>query len=322
MLLLAALFAAFIPSRTAEPLKGRVLFLGDSITYGGQYVEYVETGLRIANPQADFEIINAGLPSETVSGLSEPGHAGGQFPRPNLHERLDRALVKTRPNVIIACYGMNDGIYYPFGEERFRKFQDGIRRLHEKAVKAGARIIHLTPPVFDPVPIKARTLPAGRAEYPQPFEGYNDVLDRYSEWLLAQRAQGWEVVDLHTPINRFLAERRQSDPAFRLAGDGVHPNDLGHWLMARPLLVHLGAPAEFGGMDDAKLMLARHPKGPELLKLIQQRQRVLKDAWLTDIGHQRPGMNKGLPLADAQKKAADLTPQIRALLELVPAVRQ
>ena len=41
-----------------------------------------------------FKVINCGLPSETVSGLSEPDHAGGKFPRPDLHERLGRVLAK------------------------------------------------------------------------------------------------------------------------------------------------------------------------------------------------------------------------------------
>ena len=61
----------------------RVVFLGDSITYAGQYVEYIETFVRTANPHLQCEFLDLGLPSETVSGLSEPGHAGGQFPRPN-----------------------------------------------------------------------------------------------------------------------------------------------------------------------------------------------------------------------------------------------
>ncbi len=124
-----------------------------------------------------------------MSGLSEPGHAGGQFPRPDLHERLDRVLQATKPDLIVACYGMNDGIYYPFGEDRFAKFREGMRDLREKAADVGARVLHVTPPVFDPQPIKERTLPAGLDEYRQPYEGYDDVLDRYSAWLLDQRGR-------------------------------------------------------------------------------------------------------------------------------------
>ena len=65
-------------------LKGikRVVFLGDSITYSGQYIDYIEAVLVTRFPNQHYELIDLGLPSETVSGLSEPGHAGGQFERP------------------------------------------------------------------------------------------------------------------------------------------------------------------------------------------------------------------------------------------------
>src|SRR6267154_2400842 len=91
----------------------RVIFLGDSITYSGQYVDDLEMVLRNASSGAGFEFLDLGLPSETVSGLTEPGHANGSFPRPNLHDRLPRLLEVKRPDLVIACYGMNDGIYYP-----------------------------------------------------------------------------------------------------------------------------------------------------------------------------------------------------------------
>jgi lysophospholipase L1-like esterase len=307
-------------SSAADPLQGvrRILFLGDSITYGGDYVEFVEAFLVMRFPGRHLEVLNLGLPSETVSGLSEPGHAGGAFPRPDLHERLSRVLAKTKPDLVIACYGMNDGIYFPLGAERFQKFQDGIQRLRARVQETGAQIIHLTPPVFDPLPLKGRTLPDGLTEYPQPFEGYNGVLDRYSDWLMAQRAQGWMVLDIHGPMNRHLAERRRTEPGYTMAGDGVHPGATGHWLMARPLLLHFGAPAEWGAATDPAPLQAMQPRARELISLVQQRQRLLKDAWLTETGHQRPGMSKGLPLADAQSKAAELSARIEALAAPFP----
>ena len=111
-------------ARAATPMIGsakRVLFLGDSITYAGQYVEFVEAYFATRFPNRHIEFLNAGLPSETVSGLSERGHAGGKFPRPDLHERLGRVLEKMKPDVVIACYGMNDGIYLPHAEARTRR---------------------------------------------------------------------------------------------------------------------------------------------------------------------------------------------------------
>ena len=155
------------------PLSGvrRIVFLGDSITYSGQYVEYIEAYLRTKQPALRCEFLNLGLPSETVSGLSEPGHAGGAFPRPDLHERLERVLDRTKPDLIIACYGMNDGIYHPFTQASFEKYQDGMRRLRERAAVVGAKVLHVTPPVFDPTPIRSKTSPHGPHRIPTALRG-------------------------------------------------------------------------------------------------------------------------------------------------------
>ena len=313
------------PSRLAAadrpPLEGihRVLFLGDSITYAGHYIDLVEAYLRVNDPTFRCEFLNLGLPSETVSGLSEPGHAGGQFPRPELRERLDRVLEQTRPGLVVACYGMNDGIYHPFQEARLKAFQEGMGHLRQRAGKLGAKVLHLTPPVFDPTPIKARTLPAGMVEYRQPFEGYDTVLERYSEWLISQRSHGWDVVDVHGPMKRFLTTERRRDPGFRLADDGVHINATGHWLIAREILVHWGEPpnklAEYRSGDE---LLGARPHGREVLALVAKRQAALKDAWLTATGHKRPGMAKGMELADARRQAQEIERRIQKLIGSMP----
>lgn len=290
----------------------RIVFLGDSITYAGGYVDILEAAFRVEHPDRAVEFINLGLPSETVSGLSEPGHAGGAFPRPTVHERLDRVLAKARPDLLVASYGMNCGMYYPFSEERFAKYRAGMELLRKKAAAAGAKVVHITPPVFDPLPIKARLLPAGLPEYKQPFEGYHTVLDRYSEWLVGQRAQGWVVFDTHFPMARFIAAERERDPAFKLAGDGVHINATGHWLVAREVLRQFKAPEDklAEARDGTAFLAAVHPRGADLLKLITQRQGIMKDAWLNECGHLRPGMKKGLPVAEAQAKWAELEAKI------------
>src|SRR6185369_8687498 len=92
----------------------RVVVLGDSITQSGGYVTFLTYYLEKLHPQKNFDILGLGLASETLSGLSEDGHAGGKFPRPCLFERLGRLLDKAKPEVVFACYGMNDGIYQPF----------------------------------------------------------------------------------------------------------------------------------------------------------------------------------------------------------------
>lgn len=282
----------------------RILFLGDSITFGATYIAYIDTAMILAEPGTKYDVISAGLSSETVSSLSEPGHAGGKFPRPTLHARLDRVLAKAKPDLVVACYGMNDGIYMPLNEERFKAFRDGMTLLHTKVEATGAKIIHLTPPVFDPVPIKARVDNSG--EPGKMFEHYNDVLDRYAEWLLEQRTQGWSVLDLHGTIKAALTEQRKTNADFTFSKDGVHPGDDGHKLMAQPVLDAWGIALKAGDFSS-------NPQGDAIFKLVRQKTDVLRDAWLTEIGHLRPGVKAGLPIAEATAKAAALDAEARNL---------
>jgi lysophospholipase L1-like esterase len=314
LLLSILLISPALAHAEESPLAGvrRVVFLGDSITYSGQYVEYVEAYMRARDPSLRCEFLNLGLPSENLSGLTEPGHADGRFPRPGLHERLGRVLERLKPDFIVACYGMNDGIYSPYSEERFQTFRDGIQTLRDRAKAIGAKVLHVTPPVFDPAPILANTLPAGLDEYRKPYRGYDEVMDLYSAWLLAHRGVGWDVVDGHGPMERRLADERRRNPSFRFAGDGVHINEAGHWLIARPILLHWGTPAaELEDVPTGEQALAKLPNGSAVLKLVQRKQRLLRDAWLTAIGHKRPEMTKGLPLEEAEEQAAEIEDEIR-----------
>ncbi|WP_245877759.1 SGNH/GDSL hydrolase family protein [Spirosoma fluviale] len=283
----------------------RVLFLGNSITYAGTYVTNIEAYYRLQYPNQSIEFINVGLPSETVSGLSEDGHADGKFPRPDLHERLERVLKLTKPDFVFACYGMNDGIYLPLDETRFQKFKDGMNWLHAEVVKLGVPIVHLTPPIYD--------------EQRGNSKGYAAVLDRYSDWLLEQKTVAkWSVIDLHYPMKTYLEAHRKVDAAFgingfALATDGVHPGEVGHWIMAKSILLGMGDKA-VASAPDLAASVESIPNAAQVIKLVAARQSLMKDAWLTATGHKRPGMNVGLPLAEAQTNAAELDAQIRKLL--------
>jgi lysophospholipase L1-like esterase len=221
----------------------RVLFLGDSNTFAGRHIAVVEGYLVTRFPDAAFDVINLGLPSETASGLSEADHP---YPRPSVHDRLDRALGRTRPNVVVIAYGMNDGIYAPFAEDRFRAYRDGMRTVIDRVKKVGATPVLLTPAPFDPAPLGGKVQPATgtRFSWLRPFADYDGVLARYSEWLLTLRQEGLAVADAHGAIARHLAQVRRADPAYRVSGDGIHPNAAGLGLVARELLAAWHAPAD------------------------------------------------------------------------------
>ena len=286
----------------------RILFLGDSITHAGGYVASIEAALRVQAPNEHPTILNLGLPSETVSGLSEPGHAGGAFPRPDLHERLTRILDLAKPDLVVACYGMNCGMYYPLSDDRFAKFKAGIEKLHQAVEKRGAQIIHLTPAYFDALPIRDRLLPEGLVEYRQPFAKYDDVLEAYSKWLLAQRDKGWVVLDVHGAMKSEVAKRRTEDPNFTFAGDGVHPNAAGQAIIASPLAAYWGLNLDPNG-------LPTHPKAKEIFQKVSEKQNLLKLSWLSATKHIRPGIPDGLPLEQSAEQAKLIDEQIDALLK-------
>jgi len=276
----------------------RVIFLGDSITYAGHYIALLETYLRVEQPQLHVELINVGLPSETASGLSEPDHP---FPRPNIHERLDRVLTMTHPDVVVACYGINDGIYYPFDQQRFESYQKGMNKLIRKIHDHGARLVLLTPPAFDPLPMRrdGRLRPLGAEKYAWfgIYEDYDDVMTRYAEWVMRQKDKVAMVIDIHKPINAFLKRKRRDQPQYAMSSDGVHFNQQGHRILARQILSAWGF-TEPRSFDD------------KVLALVEQREQLLRDAWLSHIGHKRPGMRTGLALAEARKQAATLDEKI------------
>lgn len=279
----------------------RIVFLGDSITFAGGYVAIFDAWLAAKQPNIAHEVISCGLPSETVSGLSEDGHAGGKFPRPDLAERLERVLQLTKPDLVVACYGMNCGIYQPLAEERFAKYRAGIEGLRKAAAAVGAEVIHVTPPFHD-------NLRSPKQEFV-----YNDVLGAYAKWLISQREKGWRVIDLHGPMTAEVLKRRQTDAKFTLQPDGVHPNGEGQWVVARTLIAALGGADEAAATTPEEL-LARLKAPKELLSLTDKRMQLLRNAYVAKAGHKRPGVASGLPLEEAQAKAAELTQQIEKLL--------
>jgi lysophospholipase L1-like esterase len=269
----------------AELLAGkRVMVLGDSVTQDGRYLSYVEYYLQKQNPSLGFDIINAGLASETTSGLTEEGHPG---PRPSIHDRLDRALADIQPQLVIACYGMNDGIYKPLSPEREKAFHDGILKLVEKCQAAGAEVVLITPPAFD-VDCQGGVKANG-------FD-YNSVLDVYSEWELKTRPGGAFVIDLHVPMSRQVKPCREAGHPLHNPGDGVHPADMGHFVIAKAILNGLAMPLPEG--DLAKQLSAA--QSDPLYQLVRKRQSARGTGWLNYIGFTRVNKTTEPHLNDIQ----------------------
>jgi hypothetical protein len=223
-------------------------------------------------------------------------------------------LDRLQPDLVIACYGMNCGIYHLYSDARFEAFRNGVRRLRSGVENHGSRLVLLTPPVVDSLQIEGGTSPAGQSEDDRPDRNYDDALSLYAAWLVATQAEGWETIDVHGPMRRFLAERRKREPNFSLAPDGVHLDCQGHWLLARELIRRTGSSLIDADAETIADGFARFGAISAILERLEKRQRILGGAWLTAIGHRRPGMNRGLPLKDAQADADRLDGELQPLL--------
>ncbi len=312
------LFMSILPLKAADApaaakLAGmkRIVFLGDSITQAGDYVTDFDCWLAANGLKS--EVINLGLGSETASDLTAEENAGHLkahgFGRPTVSERLDRALTATKPDLLVVCFGMNDGSSLPSNDEGLKRFSEAITHLREKALKSGVkRVILCTPPVRDD---------KGNAS----LKFHDENLTRYTEWLLTKRTARWDVVDFHGPMRKVLDEGRAKNPTFLISPDGVHPNREGHWIMTRELLTQsLGA--KLDGVSSAEALFPAH--GAEIRKLVDQRMDLRFNTWMTKTGHKRPGVpggpgsKPGQPIEQATESAAAITKQVEALMTAKP----
>ena len=276
---------AELPTATLKlPLHNkRVLILGNSITHQGYYVDFIEYYLRKHYTDNSLDIISIGLSSETISGSSEPGR---EFPRPNVRARLDKALNKIKPDVVLACYGMNDGNYLPLDSLRFQDYKNGISELKTKVEGIGAQLILVTPTLFDPNPIADRVSKEGELhEYWHPYYKYNDVLAAYSDWLLSLETDKLQVIDLHHHLNPILAnmKRIKSDSTF--VPDGVHPNKIGHFYMAQKILNDLYTDVS---IENPVSEIGRL-EADSLYRLVSKRRVLRSEGWRNYIGYFKDG---------------------------------
>lgn len=266
----------------------RVVFLGDSITQSGGYVTLVTYYLEKLHPHKDFDVLGLGLSSETLSGLSEDGHAGGKFPRPCLFERLGRLLEKAKPDVVFACYGINDGIYQPLDPDRFTAFKKGVTKLIEQCRDAGIKEVYLvTPPIYDFTPTSGEF-------------NYDTVMTEYAKWEMELKIPGVRILDLHTAMRK--ARDARTEPFSR---DRVHPGDDGHLLMARTVLAALGVNVPDKTIKD----LQEDP----LYKLVAAKRAVRSAQWMKHIGYTRERTVKPESLGTVEADAAKIQERIDVL---------
>jgi hypothetical protein len=171
----------------------------------------------------------------------------------------------------------------------------------------GAQVILLTPPPFDALPVKGKVVPASAADFGfmAPYAGYDDVLADYARWEMQFPNSEARVIDLHGPMDAYIAKQRAAQPDFSFARkDGIHPDTTGHLLMAQIVLSGLGVSVAC----DLKTVVA-----DPLYALVKEQRELRSAGWLNYVGYTRGETVRSDAVADVEKRNAELQVEIDAL---------
>jgi lysophospholipase L1-like esterase len=208
-----------------------VAFVGDSITHGGYYPDYLYLFYATRFPQRKITFFNCGISGDTADGTLK---------------RLDGDVLSHKPTVATIMLGMNDvnrGLYDPANTESdlpkrradaLAKHAANMHQIAERLSAANIRLIFITPSPFDQT---------SKMEKPN-LPGVDNALAACAENArkLAEEFHG-TLVDFHGPLDEINRTLQEKDPGATVIGqDRVHPGEKGHLIMAYLFLKAQKAP--------------------------------------------------------------------------------
>ena len=221
-LFLAIAASAALADPTPVVLKkgDRVVFLGDSITAGGNggkgYIQVIRKHLADKKKDLDIECIGAGISGNKV---------------PDLQKRVDKDVVAKKPTIVVIYIGINDvwhGENNPKNGTAPDAFEAGLKEVIGKCTKAGARVILCTPTVIG-------ELPGGANKLDGKLDDYAKISRKVAKDLDLNLCDLRKAFVDHLETNN--AQKRASGI---LTTDRVHLNEAGNRLVAETILKSLG----------------------------------------------------------------------------------
>ena len=215
----------------------RVVFYGDSITEQQMYGRDIEAYVATRFPKMRVSFLNSGWSGDRVTG-------GGGGP---IETRLKRDVLLYKPTVVTIFLGMNDGQYTTDNPQNYQIYTTGLTHIVDELTQQlpGVRLTLLTPSFFDYAAKDRQPPPPGQGyDYSHPPLDYNQTLIHYGDFVKQLGAQRHiPVADLNAPMLAAVTEGRKTEPKFALSADGVHPNEVGHLIMASAVLKAWNAPS-------------------------------------------------------------------------------
>ncbi|MHB0998588.1 MAG: SGNH/GDSL hydrolase family protein [Armatimonadota bacterium] len=292
MMIVAALgLTVTASSASADTFKSgdRWCAVGDSITHGGTYHQFIYLYHATRFPERDIMTYNCGIGGDNAAGVLK---------------RMPWDVINHKPTVASVMLGMNDVNIFAYGPDKtdpefvklrqtaIETYKTNMRKLAEEFKAAGVRMIFIMPSIYD----QTSTI-----ETPVYFGG-NDGLVILSQYVkeLAKEFKG-SLVDFNGPMARINVEQQKTNPKFALAGpDRVHPGDVGHMTMAYLFLKAQEAPKYVSYMDiDASQYAVIRKTNCSISKLKIKNDEISFTA-----------LEKALPfpVSDGAKPALDLVP--------------
>jgi lysophospholipase L1-like esterase len=201
--------------------------IGDSITEQRKYSLFIEEYLTMCQPAGELKQTQFGWSGETSWGFEA---------------RMKNDMLRFKPTVSTTCFGMNDGGYSPMNEQKADRYRDAQTKIVRQMKEAGVRFIV----VGSPGCVDVQTF---RNHNRQMAEMYNKTLASLRDISreVAEK-EGVAFADVFDPMIDVMtkAEAKFGEQYHVCGGDGVHPDNNGHLVMAYAFLKGLGCTGDIG----------------------------------------------------------------------------
>ena len=193
----------------------KIAFLGDSITQQGN------------GPAGYVNLVMDALNANGIKAVKIPAGISGHKSN-NMLERLDRDVLKKKPQHMTLSCGVND-VWHGKRGVPLDQYKKNITQIVEKAQAAGIKVYILT-----------STMITENAKNPANIKlaGYNAFLRQLA------KEKNCVLVDLSKDMQDQIAAIKKKYPKFKsgnaLTYDGVHMNPMGNMMMANGVLKGFG----------------------------------------------------------------------------------
>ena len=208
-----------------------ICFLGDSITHGGQFHEFLQLFYATRYPNIALTFHNCGIAGDNAEGM--------------IYRFKDDVLLHN-PSHVFLMSGINDVIRTLYFEgqasdEVIKKRKNAIAVYKQNTDILASTFkaseitpIYLTPSIYDQY---------SKIEKENNL-GCNNALIECSNHIKSIASQyDATVVDLNTPMKNIMDRELQNDSLFTIIGkDRVHPKTTGHFIMFHEILSTIESP--------------------------------------------------------------------------------